>query len=103
MKNTESIFGFWNPTEKTVKRFHKLHDVLAKDHARLELVICTLQNESIQSWCSFDVSKLLNDLQLPLGGLGIAFFRPSPFFTPIWCDAHLFNRAHCRRVPRCDR
>jgi hypothetical protein len=55
----ENIFGFWNPTENTLKRFKGLRDVLAKDHARLELVICTLQEEYIQSWCSLDVSELL--------------------------------------------
>ncbi|MCP3892249.1 MAG: hypothetical protein GY702_25765, partial [Desulfobulbaceae bacterium] len=65
-----------------MKRFQGLRDVLAKDHARLELVICTLQDEYIQSWCSLDVSELLSsDWQLN-GGLGIAFFRPSPIFLP---------------------
>jgi hypothetical protein len=83
MNMNESIFGFWNPTENTLKRFQGLRDVLAKDHARLELVICTLENESIQSWCSFDVHTLLSsDWQPPIGGLGIAFFRPSPLFLP---------------------
>ncbi len=113
MKMTESIFGFWNPTENTLKRFQVFsrfpffekkrkprNDTLAKENARLELGICTLQNEFIQYRCSFNVSNLLNDdWQPPIGGLGIAFFRPSPL-TPIWCDALLFNRAHCRGVPR---
>jgi hypothetical protein len=78
----ENIFGFWNPTENTLKRFKGLRDVLAKENARLELVICLLENEYIQSWCSLDVSELLSsDWQLN-GGLGIAFFRPSPIFLP---------------------
>jgi glutamine phosphoribosylpyrophosphate amidotransferase len=92
MKLTESIFGFWNSTEKTVKRFQMLRDVLAKDHARLELVICTLKNESIQSWCSSNVSELLDDnWQPPIGSLGIAFFRPSPLFLPQYGVMPLFS------------
>ncbi len=95
MKNTESIFGFLNPTENTLKRFQVFsrfpffekkrkprNDVLAKDNARLELGICAIQNESIQYQCSFNVQALLNWQRLPLGSLGIAFFRPSPLFLP---------------------
>jgi len=76
-----SILGFVNQTENTLKRFQGLRDKLAKENARLELVICTLENEYIQSQCSLDVSELLSDWQFN-GGLGIAFFRPSPFFCP---------------------
>jgi hypothetical protein len=95
MNHTESIFGFWNPTEKTVKRFQVLHDVLAKDHAQLELVICTLENEYIQSQCTFDLSKLLlSDWQPPIGGLGLAFFRPYPLFLPQYGVIPIYSTGH---------
>ncbi|MCP3890053.1 MAG: hypothetical protein GY702_14460, partial [Desulfobulbaceae bacterium] len=94
MNINSSIFGFWNPTENTLKRFQGLRDVLAKDHARLELVICTLQDEYIQSWCSLDVSELLSsDWQLN-GGLGIAFFRPSPIFFPQYGVIPIYSTGH---------
>ncbi|MCK5524259.1 MAG: hypothetical protein KAI83_14095 [Thiomargarita sp.] len=86
---TESIFGFWNPTENTVKRFQVLHDALAKENARLELGICTLQNEFIQYRCSFDVRTLLNGWQP--GVLGIAFFRPTPLFLPQYGVMSLYS------------
>jgi glutamine phosphoribosylpyrophosphate amidotransferase len=73
----QSIFGFWNPTENTLKHFQVLQAVLAKENARLELGICTLQKGQIQFQYSHDVSTLLNDWQFK-GGLGIAFFRPTP-------------------------
>jgi hypothetical protein len=95
MKMTESIFGFWNPTENTLKRFQVLRDALAKENARLELGICTLQNESIQYRCSFNVSELLNDdWQPPIGGLGIAFFCPSPLFLPQYGVMPLYSIGH---------
>ncbi|MCK5522570.1 MAG: hypothetical protein KAI83_05475 [Thiomargarita sp.] len=94
MKNTESIFGFLNPKENTLKRFQTLHDVLAKEKARLELGICGIQNESIQYRCSFDVQTLLNWQRQSLGGLGIAFFRPSPLFLPQYGVMPLFSIGH---------
>jgi asparagine synthetase B (glutamine-hydrolysing) len=94
MKNTESIFGFWNPTKNTLKRFQVLHDVLAKDHVRLELVICTLENESIQSRYSFDVHTLLSSNWALNGGLGIAFFRPSPLFLPQYGVMPIYSIGH---------
>ncbi|MCK5521575.1 MAG: hypothetical protein KAI83_00445 [Thiomargarita sp.] len=80
-----------------MKRFQVLHDVLAKDHARLELGICTLQNEHIQYQHSFDVYSLLSDdwqRQPPIGGLGIAFFRPSPLFLPQYGVMPLYLIGH---------
>ncbi len=75
---THSIFCFLNPTENTLKRFKVLRDVLAEENKRLELGICTLQkNEPIQFQYAYDLSSLLNDWQFN-GGLGIAFFRPTP-------------------------
>ncbi|MCK5523924.1 MAG: hypothetical protein KAI83_12400 [Thiomargarita sp.] len=94
MNINESIFGFWNATENTLKRFQVLRDVLAKDHARLELVICTLKNEYIQSRCSLDVSDLLSDWQPPIGGLGIAFFRPTPLFLPQYGVMPIYSIGH---------
>jgi glucosamine--fructose-6-phosphate aminotransferase (isomerizing) len=89
----KGIFGFWNPTENTLERFKVLRDVLAKDHARLELGICTLQNEQIQYQYAYDVSKLLSDWQFN-GGLGIAFFRPTPIGSPQNCVMPFFSIGH---------
>jgi hypothetical protein len=111
-KLTESIFGFLNPKENTLKRFQVFsrfpffekkrkprNDVLAKENARLELGICAIQNESIQHQCSFDVQALLNWQIPPLGGLGIAFFRPSPLFLPQDGVMPLYS-IDCSDVPR---
>ncbi len=89
-----SILGFVNQTENTLKRFQGLHDKLAKENARLELVICTLENEYIQSQCSMDVSELLSDWHFNDGGLGIAFFRPYPIFLPQYGVIPIYSNGH---------
>jgi hypothetical protein len=89
----KSVFGFWNPTENTLKHFKMLEAVLAKEHARLELGICTLQNGQIQFQYSYDVSTLLSDWQFN-GGLGIAFFRPTHLFSPQDCVIPLYSIGH---------
>jgi glucosamine 6-phosphate synthetase-like amidotransferase/phosphosugar isomerase protein len=99
----KGIFGFWNPTENTLERFKVFssfpffekkrkprNDVLATDHARLELGICTLQNEQIQYQYAYDVSSLLSDWQFN-GGLGLAFFRPTPIGSPQDCAMPFFS------------
>jgi glutamine phosphoribosylpyrophosphate amidotransferase len=100
----KGIFGFWNPTENTLERFKVFsrfpffekkrkprNDVLATDHARLELGICTLQNEQIQFQYAHDVSSLLSDWQKQHLNLGIAFFRPTPLFSPPDCVMPFFS------------
>jgi glutamine phosphoribosylpyrophosphate amidotransferase len=89
----ESLFGFRNPTENTLKCFQVLHDVLAKENTRLELGICTLQNESIEYHYSLDVSKLLSNWQ-PINGLGIAFFRPTPIDSLLNCVMPIYSLGH---------
>jgi glutamine phosphoribosylpyrophosphate amidotransferase len=90
----QSIFGFWKPTENTLKHFQVLQQaILAKDHARLELGICTLQNGQIQFQYSHDVSTLLNDWQFN-GGLGIAFFRPTPIGSSQYSVIPLYSIGH---------
>jgi cell division protein FtsB len=64
----ESLFSFRNPTENTLKSFQVFsrfpffekkrkprNDTLAKENTRLELEICTLQNELIEYQHSSDV------------------------------------------------
>ncbi|MCP3927602.1 MAG: hypothetical protein GY705_00695, partial [Bacteroidetes bacterium] len=70
-----------------------LEAVLAKENARLELGICTLQNGQIQFQYSHDVSTLLDDWQFK-GGLGIAFFRPTHLFSPQDCVIPLYSIGH---------
>ncbi len=78
----ESLFGFRNPTENTLKSFQVLHDRLAKENVRLELEICSLQNELIEYHRSLDLSELLSNWQ-SIGSLGIVFFRPTPIDSPL--------------------
>ncbi len=90
----DSIFGFLNPTENTLKSFQALQNVLAKENAQLELGICTLQNGFIEYHHSLDASSLLSNWQ-PIGGLGIAFFRPTSIGShlngaiPIYSIGHI--------------
>ncbi len=86
----ESLFGFRNPTENTLKCFQVLHDVLAKKNVRLELEICTLQNELIEYHCSLDLSELLSHWQ-SIGDLGIAFFRPAPIGSLLNCTIPIYS------------
>ncbi len=93
----QSIFGFWKPTENTLKHFQVLQAILAKENARLELGICTLQNGQIQFQYSHDVSTLLNDWQFN-GGLGIAFFRPTPIGSSQYGVIPLYSIGHIAMV-----
>ncbi len=71
MNMNESLFGFRNPTENTLKRFQVLHDTLAKENVRLELEICTLQNEPIEYHRSLDVIEAKVFLQKTLASIGV--------------------------------
>lgn len=86
MENMEnSLFGMWNPTKKTLKGLQTLYDVLAKEEMLLELEMCTLQNEQIQTQYAFDMLTLLShdwqEQKQPFGNLTLAFFRPTPIYT----------------------
>ncbi len=117
MKKTESIFGFWNPTEKTVKRFHQFSRFpfffqktetskrcLSK-RSRTARISDMQTPERVDSiLVLIRCVEVVKRLTTAPRRFGYRFFSPiSPFFTPIWCDAHLFNRADCRGVPWCDR